>query len=73
MPSHPDRVRRNYISTEVRVYEDPRSDEHVVNVRVTKARMATWPNDRKGLQFVALDIFNYLSEQLTRPKLEGGR
>lgn len=41
MPSHPDRVRRNYHDIEIREYHDIPGNIQVVTIRISKADIAS--------------------------------
>ncbi len=52
MPSHSERVRRNYVDVRGAVYEAPRTNEWLVTLRVSRAEVASQARGRDVLRLV---------------------
>ena len=66
MPSHPDRVRRNYTTTQIEQYHDMLNDEQVIVIKFTKLEIASWPYPRLIAQYVANKIYDYIMRDYRR-------
>lgn len=60
MPSHPDRVRRNYHKITVENHKEDRTNDSVINIRISKVQIATLMSKYE----VRREIWRMISEGL---------
>lgn len=64
MPSHPERVRRNYHDVEIAGASIASEDCYEVAVRITRAEIATWTSARMMRDEYAEKIYRVLVKDL---------
>lgn len=65
MPSHPDRVRRNYHTVRVATGEDRRTESLEVRLSITKTAIASWAHPRVMRQEMARQLMQAFERVMT--------
>lgn len=69
MPSHPDRVRRNYLTVATDVVDHPRQNEYHLRFVITKASLASWPSPKEAAQALAQRVYDIVRSDFAGPEV----
>ena len=70
MPSHQERVRRNYHTVMVQRGEDLAAQEIHVNIALTRHEIASWVSPRMAVQMIVKTITHKVEALLTRGRAQ---
>jgi hypothetical protein len=71
MPSHPERVRRNYVTATLHVVDDRSRQTLGLQFFVTKGEIASWASPRMVIAEIWRQIGRQFESALTRPDSHG--
>jgi hypothetical protein len=63
MPSHPDRVRRNYHEIYAIDTHDIQNDQQRINIVITKLEVASWCNLKELRRFIVGKVYDMVTKQ----------